>query len=91
MRSKPLRISFYLATPRYKSHTMSHGIATRLPQIKASETAVSAKGARKLHCAGSVANCIPVVKGWNYTVRLYRARQEIVDGRWKFPEPEPVK
>jgi hypothetical protein len=25
--------------------------------------------------------------GWNYTVRLYRPRPEILDGRWKFPEP----
>src|SRR4026208_1121061 len=32
-------------------------------------------------------NCIPIVKGWNYTVRLYRPRPEILDGTWKFPEP----
>jgi hypothetical protein len=29
--------------------------------------------------------------GWNYTVRLYRPRQEIVDGAWKFPEAQPVR
>jgi hypothetical protein len=29
--------------------------------------------------------------GWNYTVRLYRPRQEILDGTWKFPEAQPVK
>ncbi len=23
--------------------------------------------------------------GWNYTVRLYRPRKEILDGTWKFP------
>lgn len=23
--------------------------------------------------------------GWNYTVRLYRPRQEILDGTWTFP------
>ena len=31
------------------------------------------------------------MKGWNYTVRLYRPRKEIVDGTWKFPKAEPVK
>ena len=35
-------------------------------------------------------NCIPVVPGWNYCVRLYRPRAEILDGTWKFPEAEPV-
>ena len=28
--------------------------------------------------------------GWNYTVRLYRPRAEILDGTWKFPEPQPA-
>jgi hypothetical protein len=35
-------------------------------------------------------NCIPIVPGWNYLVRLYRPRAEILDGRWKFPQAEPV-
>lgn len=41
-------------------------------------------------CDGKLPNCIPVVKGWNYTVRLYRPRAEILDGRWKFPVAQPV-
>jgi hypothetical protein len=41
-------------------------------------------------CDGKVPNCIPIMKGWNYTVRLYRPRAEILDGRWKFPKAEPV-
>jgi hypothetical protein len=28
--------------------------------------------------------------GWNYMVRLYRPRQEILDGAWKFPEAQPI-
>jgi hypothetical protein len=31
------------------------------------------------------------MEGWNYTVRLYRPREEILSGRWKFPETQPVK
>jgi hypothetical protein len=41
-------------------------------------------------CDGKAPNCLPVVKGWNYTVRLYRPRAEILSGKWKFPEPQPV-
>lgn len=40
---------------------------------------------------GKTPNCIPITKGWNYTVRLYRPRAEILNGTWKFPEPVPVK
>jgi hypothetical protein len=32
-----------------------------------------------------VPNAIPVTEGWNYLVRLYRPRPEILDGSWSFP------
>lgn len=41
-------------------------------------------------CDGKVANCLPIMPGWNYTVRLYRPRAEVLSGKWKFPEPKPV-
>ncbi|SFM88485.1 DUF1254 domain-containing protein [Variovorax sp. OV329] len=41
-------------------------------------------------CKPQMANCLPIVQGWNYTVRLYRPRAEILDGSWRFPEPQPV-
>lgn len=41
-------------------------------------------------CNGSVANCLPIMPGWNYMVRLYRPHSEILDGTWKFPEAQPV-
>ncbi len=41
-------------------------------------------------CDGKIPNCLPIMKGWNYTVRLYRPREEILNGKWKFPEPKPV-
>jgi hypothetical protein len=30
------------------------------------------------------------MNGWNYMVRLYRPRPEILDGTWKFPEAQPA-
>jgi hypothetical protein len=41
-------------------------------------------------CDGKVPNCLPIMNGWNYTVRLYRPRSEILDGKWKFPEAQPA-
>lgn len=39
-------------------------------------------------CDGKIANCLPIMKGWNYTVRLYRPRAEILDRSWSFPAPK---
>ena len=41
-------------------------------------------------CDGKIPNCLPIIKGWNYTVRLFRPRPEVLDGTWKFPEAQPV-
>ncbi|TPI42248.1 DUF1254 domain-containing protein [Mesorhizobium sp. B3-1-6] len=40
-------------------------------------------------CDGQVLNCLPITPGWNYTVRLFRPRAEIIDGRWLFPLARP--
>jgi len=42
-------------------------------------------------CDGKIPNCLPITKGWNYIVRLYRPRAEALNGKWKFPEAQPVK
>jgi hypothetical protein len=41
-------------------------------------------------CESEIPNCLPIMKGWNYTVRLFRPRPEILDRTWKFPEAQPV-
>jgi hypothetical protein len=40
-------------------------------------------------CDGQIPNCLPTTPGWNYIVRLYRPRSQILDGSWKFPEAQP--
>lgn len=42
-------------------------------------------------CSGTVANCLPVPPGWNYTVRLYRPQKPVLDGTWTFPEPQALR
>jgi hypothetical protein len=41
-------------------------------------------------CDGKIPNCMPTVAGWNYLVRLYPPHLEILSGKWKFPEAQPV-
>lgn len=42
------------------------------------------------NCAQRQVNCLPTAPGWNYMVRLYRPRAEILDGSWRFPEAVPA-
>ena len=42
-------------------------------------------------CTRETPNCLPVTPGWNYMVRLYRPRQEILNGTWSFPVAEPIQ
>jgi hypothetical protein len=41
-------------------------------------------------CDGKIDNCLPTPPDWNYLVRLYRPRPEILDGTWTFPKPQPA-
>jgi hypothetical protein len=41
-------------------------------------------------CDGATPNCLPIFPGWNYAVRLYLPRQEVIDGSWTFPAAEPA-
>jgi hypothetical protein len=42
-------------------------------------------------CDGVIVNCLPTPPGWNYLVRLYRPKPEILNGAWTFPEPQAAK
>jgi hypothetical protein len=39
---------------------------------------------------GKTPNCLPIMPGWNYIVRLYQPRAEVASGAWTFPEAQPV-
>jgi hypothetical protein len=42
-------------------------------------------------CAKATPNCMPVVAGWNYLLRLYRPGKAILDGTWKAPVAQPLR
>jgi hypothetical protein len=50
-------------------------------------------GSFTIHFGGpeDAINQLPIMPGWNYLVRLYRPRKELLDGSWKFPSPKEVK
>ncbi len=39
-------------------------------------------------CDDGRINCLPVMEGWNYTIRLYQPSSEVIDGTWTFPEAQ---
>jgi len=67
-----------------------HGIYT-LNNIVAKKDADGAVSVQFGGCEGGVPNCLPVPADWNYMVRLYLPRAQVLDGRWKFPEAVAVE
>jgi hypothetical protein len=50
-------------------------------------------GSITIHFGGDPnnSNYLPITKGWNYVVRLYQPRQDLLNGKWTFPDAMPVK
>lgn len=42
-------------------------------------------------CDARRGNCLPIMPGWNYMVRLYEPQPSILNGQWTFPQPTPVR
>ena len=42
-------------------------------------------------CDDGRVNCLPIGEGWNFAVRLYQPRKQIIDGSWTFPDFEQLK
>ncbi len=42
-------------------------------------------------CDDDRVNCLPIMEGWNYIVRMYRPDAEVLDGSWTFPNAEAIK
>ncbi|AXI56487.1 hypothetical protein C1J05_20025 [Sulfitobacter sp. JL08] len=41
-------------------------------------------------CDDGRINCLPIVDGWNYAIRMYQPMDEIITGEWTFPDFEPA-
>ena len=80
-------VSVYNAAGYYEKNPLNAYTLNNLTAQKSGDGAIAIQFGG---CDGKVPNCLPTTKGWNYTVRLYRPRAEILNGKWKFPEPQPV-
>jgi len=68
----------YFEKNTYNSYTVNNTSAVK-----------NGDGSITVHFGGdpNQTNFIPITEGWNYIVRLYRARKEVLDGSWVFPNP----
>jgi len=58
--------------------------------VTAKKNADASVGIQFGGCDGKVQNCLPIMQGWTYVVRLYRPRDEVLNRNWKFPEAQPM-
>ena len=77
----------YDATGHLKKNDLN---AYSLNSITAQKAADGSVAVQFGGCDGKIPNCLPTMPGWNYMVRLYRPRAEILSGKWKFPEAQPT-
>ena len=80
-------ISLYNAEGYFQKNDLN---AYSVNNITAKKSADGSVAVQFGGCDGKIPNCLPIMKGWNYTVRLYRPRPEVLSGKWKFPEPQAV-
>ena len=80
-------VSVYDADGYYRANEAG---AYSLNNVTAEHDANGAVTIRFGGADGSAPNRLPITPGWNYTVRLYRPRQELLDGTWHFPEAQPI-
>jgi hypothetical protein len=80
-------ISIYNANGFYEPNKLN---AYTINSVKGKKGADGSVTVQFGGCDGTIPNCIPIMKGWNYMVRLYRPRAEILNGKWKFPEAKPA-
>jgi hypothetical protein len=79
-------ITVYDAEGRFQKNNYD---AYSLNNLTAKKSADGSVAVQFGGCDGRISNCLPTVSGWNYMVRFYRPRKEILDGTWKFPEAQP--
>ncbi len=79
-------ISRYNAEGFFVPNSLNAYSINNLTAIKGSDGSIDIQFGE---CDGKVPNCLPIDPGWNYTVRLYQPQQKVLDGSWKFPDPQP--
>jgi hypothetical protein len=80
-------VSVYDATGHFRKNQYN---AYSFNSVTAKKSADGSVSIQFGGCDGKIPNCLPTVKDWNYMVRLYRPRDDVLNGKWKFPEARLV-
>jgi hypothetical protein len=80
-------ISVYNAQGYYEPNRANAYSLNNVTAIKSGDGTVNVQFGG---CGERNPNCLPVMPGWNYMVRLYRPRAVVLNGKWSFPEAQPV-
>ncbi len=80
-------ISVYNAKGYYEKNAEQRYTVNNVTAVRNDDGTITVQFGGK---QGEAPNVLPVPAGWNYMVRLYRPRAEILEGRWEFPKAEPV-
>ena len=72
----------YYEKNQYEAYTINNLTAKKNPD---GSIAIQFGG-----CDGKIPNCLPIMKGWNYTVRLYRPREKFSMASGNFPNRSRV-
>ena len=84
-------ISVYNARGYFEPNTLNAYTLNNLTARREPDGSIAVRfGGCEGSASNGASNCLPITPGWNYLVRLYRPRAEILDGSWTFPEAQPV-
>jgi hypothetical protein len=80
-------VSVYNAKGYFEQNAANAYVVNSVNGAKAADGSVTVQFGG---CDGKVPNCLPTVPGWNYLLRLYQPRADILEGRWKAPEAQAM-
>jgi hypothetical protein len=80
-------ITVYDAEDRFQKNEFDAYSVNNLTAKKSADGSVAVQFGS---CDGKIPNCLPTTPGWNYMVRFYRPRAEILNGAWTLPQAQPV-
>lgn len=77
-------VSLYNADGYFEENALGVNSINSLTATREPDGAVTVRFGVELD---GVANALPIMPGWNYVLRLYRPRTEVLDGTWTAPRP----
>lgn len=80
-------VSLYNAAGYFEENDLGVNSINSLTAVKDGDGGVTIRFGQQLE---GVANALPIMPGWNYVLRLYRPRPEVLDGTWVAPRPEAL-